>query len=81
MRLGDVRGGSRWIRGTTLLADAIIAAEVFAKKTQATPKAVIDACKLRLRPTTRLPARRSEQNGEVQEGSPGGCRLAKRRHG
>lgn len=30
-------------------ADAIIVAEVFAKKTQATPKAVIDTCKRRLR--------------------------------
>jgi phage-related protein len=30
-------------------ADAIIVAEVFAKKTQATPKAVIDAGKRRLR--------------------------------
>ena len=30
-------------------ADAIVIAEVFAKKTQATPKAVIDACKRRLR--------------------------------
>jgi len=30
-------------------ADAIVVAEVFAKKTQATPKPVIDACKRRLR--------------------------------
>ena len=29
-------------------ADAIVVAEVFAKKTQATPKSVIDACKRRL---------------------------------
>jgi len=29
--------------------DAIVVAEVFAKKTQATPKPVIDACKRRLR--------------------------------
>jgi len=30
-------------------ADAIVIAEVFAKKTQATPKAVIAACRRRLR--------------------------------
>jgi len=30
-------------------SDAIVVAEVFAKKTQATPKPVIDACKRRLR--------------------------------
>jgi len=30
-------------------ADAIVVAEVFAKKTPATPKSVIDACKRRLR--------------------------------
>jgi len=30
-------------------ADAIVIAEVFAKKTQAAPKSVIDACKRRLR--------------------------------
>ena len=30
-------------------ADAIVVAEVFAKKTQATPKSVIEACKRRLR--------------------------------
>ena len=30
-------------------ADAIVVAEVFAKKTQATPRSVIDACKRRLR--------------------------------
>lgn len=30
-------------------ADAIVVAEVFAKKTRATPKPVIDACKRRLR--------------------------------
>jgi phage-related protein len=29
--------------------DAIVVAEVFAKKTQVTPKSVIDACKRRLR--------------------------------
>lgn len=30
-------------------ADAIVVAEVFSKKTQATPKSVVDACKRRLR--------------------------------
>ena len=30
-------------------ADAVLIAEVFAKKTQATPKSVIDVCKQRLR--------------------------------
>ena len=30
-------------------ADAVLIAEVFAKKTQATPKSVIDVCKRRLR--------------------------------
>ena len=30
-------------------ADAIVVAEVFAKKTQVTPKSVSDACKRRLR--------------------------------
>ena len=30
-------------------ADAIVVAEVFAKKTQVTPKSVMDACKRRLR--------------------------------
>ena len=30
-------------------ADAVLVAEVFAKKTQATPKSVIDVCKKRLR--------------------------------
>ena len=30
-------------------ADAIVVVDVFAKKTQATPKSVIDACKRRLR--------------------------------
>ena len=30
-------------------SDAIVVAEVFAKKTQATPKPVIEACKRRLR--------------------------------
>jgi phage-related protein len=30
-------------------ADAVLIAEVFAKKTQATPKSVIDVCKKRLR--------------------------------
>ena len=30
-------------------ADAVIILEVFAKKTHATPKAVIDACRRRLR--------------------------------
>ena len=30
-------------------ADAVLIADVFAKKTQATPKAVIDTCKKRLR--------------------------------
>jgi phage-related protein len=30
-------------------SDAIVIAEVFAKKTQATPRAVIDVCKRRLR--------------------------------
>jgi len=30
-------------------SDAIVVAEVFAKKTHATPKPVIDACKRRLR--------------------------------
>lgn len=30
-------------------ADAVLVAEVFAKKTQATPKSVIDVCKQRLR--------------------------------
>ena len=29
-------------------ADAVVIVEVFAKKTQATPKAVIDACQRRL---------------------------------
>ena len=35
-------------------ADAILIAEVFAKKTQATPKAVIDICKRRLREYDRI---------------------------
>ena len=30
-------------------ADAVLIAEVFAKKTQATPKSIIDVCKQRLR--------------------------------
>ena len=34
--------------------DAILIAEVFAKKTQATPKAVIDICKRRLREYDRI---------------------------
>ena len=35
-------------------ADAILIAEVFAKKTQATPKSVIDVCKKRLRAYDRV---------------------------
>ena len=35
-------------------ADAVLIAEVFAKKTQATPKAVIDVCKRRMREYDRI---------------------------
>ena len=46
LRLGDA--DATWRIVYRLDADAIIVAEVFAKKTPATPKAVIDACKRRL---------------------------------
>ena len=38
-----------WRLAYRLDSDAILVAEVFAKKTQATAKSVIDACKRRLR--------------------------------
>jgi len=47
LRLVDAQATWRIVYRTD--ADAIIVAEVFAKKTQATPKAVIDAYKRRLR--------------------------------
>jgi phage-related protein len=47
LRLIDV--DATWRIVYRIDADAIIVAEVFAKKTQATPKAAIDACKRRLR--------------------------------
>jgi phage-related protein len=40
---------STWRMVYRIYADAIVIADVFKKKTQATPKGVIDACKRRLR--------------------------------
>ncbi len=47
LRIND--GGSNWRVIYRIDADAIVILEVFAKKTRATPKAVIDACLRRLK--------------------------------
>lgn len=47
LRIGDA--GVTWRIVYRTDVDAIVIVEVFAKKTRATPKAVIDACKKRLR--------------------------------
>ena len=44
-----VDAGATWRIVVRIDGDAIVIAEVFSKKTQATPKPVIDACKRRLR--------------------------------
>jgi hypothetical protein len=47
-RVADSRRHVTWRIVYRLDADAVIIAEVFSKKTQATPKAVLDVCKRRL---------------------------------
>ena len=47
LRINDV--GATWRIIYRIDADAIVIAEVFNKKTAATPKAVVDTCKRRLR--------------------------------
>ena len=47
LRIGDA--SAAWRVVYRIDSDAIVIVEVFAKKTRTTPKAVIDACKKRLR--------------------------------
>jgi phage-related protein len=47
LRIQDV--GATWRIVYRLDTDAVIIADVFAKQTQATPQAVIDACRRRLK--------------------------------
>jgi phage-related protein len=49
LRIDDAQSGTTWRVVYRLDPDAILIAEVFAKKTKATPKRVIDNCRRRLR--------------------------------
>jgi phage-related protein len=49
LRINDVDAGNTWRIVYRVDADAVLVVEVFAKKTQTTPKTVIDICRKRLR--------------------------------
>jgi phage-related protein len=49
LRIGDAETGNTWRIMYRIDPDAVLVTEVFAKKTQATPKQVIETCRKRLR--------------------------------
>lgn len=49
LRIDDVEGGCIWRVIYRIDEDAIVIAEVFKKKTEQTPKRIIDICKARFR--------------------------------
>jgi hypothetical protein len=56
-------------------SDAVVIAEVFSKKTQATPRSVIEVCRRRLGHTTK-PQKVGETDEQEQAGASGRSRLA-----